>query len=164
MKGNLWKKTDDLFPLLIIDEKRILKLRTVRVGCPADRIYELSEALSVRINKKKKKQNLIFTNIALICLIFNFFLFQLDALIVSKYCSKHPFLLEMEPQLFQRKLKLILEFNVIHPEALLRDIDIFRRSEELLIKRFTFLRAKGVGRFLPWMFKSSNNIVARFVQ
>lgn len=59
------------------------------------------------------------------------------------------------------KLKLALDRN-IDADAILRDLDIFRRSEEVLRKRLDFLAENGIERILPWMAKCSDETIQRF--
>lgn len=48
LKGVHWKKTDDFLPLLMMDEEVIFKVRSCESSmCLVNRIYELSERLSV---------------------------------------------------------------------------------------------------------------------
>lgn len=80
--------------------------------------------------------------------------------IISRSCVKHPFIFGLKENLFKRKLEIVLN-HPIASEAILRDLDIFRRSEEKLQKRFAFLSKNNIGRILPWMVKSSDETIER---
>lgn len=66
----------------------------------------------------------------------------------------------MRGNLFKKKLEIVLN-QPIAAEAILRDLDIFRRSEKVLQKRFEFLAKNNIGRILPWMVKASDNVIER---
>lgn len=47
LKGREWKKTDDFLPLLVLDDEQIMKAKSFDLKCFPERVYKLSEALSV---------------------------------------------------------------------------------------------------------------------
>lgn len=80
---------------------------------------------------------------------------------VSKYLAKNPFVFLIGRDLLDQKLELILSGN-INPEALLKDMDIFRRGVNRLESRIAFLAENEVDSILPWMVKCPQNIIKRF--
>lgn len=80
--------------------------------------------------------------------------------IISRSCVKHPFIFALKEDLFKRRLEIVLN-QPIAAAAILRDLDIFRRSENILQKRFELLAKNNIGRILPWMVKSSDETIER---
>lgn len=55
---------------------------------------------------------------------------------------------------------MLIEYNV-HPENILRDLNILARSEESMIERLEYLQKHQVERVMPWMIKCEKHVIDR---
>lgn len=79
---------------------------------------------------------------------------------ISKYLAKNPFTFLIGRDLLDQKLEIILSGN-IEPEAILKDLDIFRRGADKIKLRIAFLVECEIDYILPWMIKCPENVIKR---
>lgn len=90
--------------------------------------------------------------------------FQIDATVVSMYVSKHSFMWQIDFDLIKTKLELLMKYDeYLAPINILRDLDIFLRSDDSILERFKRVTSTGVvKKAMPWMVKCPEPTLKRY--
>lgn len=144
-----WNKTNDFLPLLVMSQKKFIKLRN-RIK---QRVYLLADKLSVNILE------LILTNSKRLY-INRFSHFQIVPHIVSKYCIKHTYVFSYSDDLINQKINILLKANV-DPEKILRDLAVLSCNVNILNSRLELLKNNNIRHIMPWMLKCSDSVIER---
>lgn len=89
----------------------------------------------------------------------------MDPAIVSKYLSKHSFMWAIEFDVIKSKLQLLMDHGqYLSSINILRDLDIFQRSEEVILARLNRVESTTViKKAMPWMVKCPESTLKRYV-
>lgn len=157
---DLSKKTiNDFVPLLQIKEpylRQIFELfaqEQSQIQCE-NRIYYFSRKLNVSIHLAlsfltiENESSFIFTSY-----------FQIKPHIVAKYCAKNVYLLMAPFEKVDRKVQILLDYN-IKPMSILSNLYVLDRSETIYVSRLerlklTLLHVKDVKM---WLFKCADEV------
>lgn len=81
---------------------------------------------------------------------------------VSQYFATHKFMFDIDFKVLQKKLEILKEYDIASIN-ILRDLDVFQRSLNVILSRLQFIRSKDIKIIMPWMIKCLQHVLDRSV-
>lgn len=88
--------------------------------------------------------------------------FQMEPNIVAKYCAKNEYLLVAPFEIVDRKVQILLDYNV-KPISILRSLYALDRSEQVYVSRLQRLISLNTEDVKVWFFKCADDVFEKYL-